>query len=134
AHVLGAAGVEVELPIQRITYAAAMSKYGTDKPDLRFGMELVELSDALRETEFRVFRGTIDGGGVVKGLNAGKRELPRSELDGLIAEAQELGAKGLVGACREGDGWRSPTAKFLTAEELARLNEALGAAEGDLLL
>ena len=111
-----------------------MSRYGTDKPDLRFGMELVELSDALRETEFRVFRGTIDGGGVVKGLNAGKRELPRSELDGLISEAQELGAKGLVWAFREGDGWRSPTAKFLTAEELATLNAELGAEEGDLLL
>jgi len=134
AHVLAAAGVEVELPIPRITYADAMSKYGTDKPDLRFGMELVELSDALRETEFRVFRGTIDGGGVVKGLNVGKREVPRSELDGLISQAQELGAKGLVWAFREGDGWRSPTAKFLTDEELAKLNSELGAEEGDLLL
>ena len=111
-----------------------MSRYGTDKPDLRFGMELVELSDALRETEFRVFRGTIDGGGVVKGLNAGKREVPRSELDGLIAMAQELGAKGLVWAFREGDGWRSPTAKFLTGAELATLNTELEAEEGDLLL
>jgi aspartyl-tRNA synthetase len=97
-------------------------------------MELVELSDALRETEFRVFRGTIDGGGVVQGMNVGKRDVPRSELDGLISEAQDLGAKGLVWAFREGDGWRSPTAKFLTAEELARLNAELGAADGDLLL
>ncbi len=134
AHVLAVAGVEVELPIQRLTYADAMSRFGTDKPDLRFGMELVDLSDALRETEFRVFRGTIDGGGVVKGLNAGKREVPRSELDGLISEAQELGAKGLVWAFREGDGWRSPTAKFLTEEELTTLNSELGAEEGDLLL
>jgi aspartyl-tRNA synthetase len=134
AHVLGAAGIDVELPIPRISHDDALARYGTDRPDVRFGMELTDLSDPLRETEFRVFRGTIDGGGVAKGLNAGKRELPRSELDGLIAEAQELGAKGLVWAFREGDGWRSPTAKFLTAEELARLNEALGAAEGDLLL
>ena len=134
AHVLAAAGVEIELPVQRITYDDAMSRYGTDKPDLRFGMELVELSDALRETEFRVFRGTIDGGGVVKGMNVGKREVPRSELDGLISEAQELGAKGLVWAFREGDGWRSPTAKFLTAEELGKLNAELGAEDGDLLL
>jgi aspartyl-tRNA synthetase len=133
-HVLGAADVEVELPIPRITYDDAMSRYGTDKPDVRFGMELVELSDALRETEFRVFRGTIDAGGVVKGMNVGKRDLPRSELDGLISQAQELGAKGLVWAIREGDGWRSPTAKFLTGEELASLNSELSAEEGDLLL
>ena len=133
-HVLAVAGVEVELPIKRIPYDEAMSRYGSDKPDTRFGMELSELSEELRETEFRVFRGTIDGGGVVKGMNCGKRDVPRSELDGLISEAQELGAKGLVWAFREGDGWRSPTAKFLTAAELAALNEALGAEEGDLLL
>ena len=133
-HVLAVAGVEVELPIKRIPYDEAMSRYGSDKPDTRFGMELSELSDVLRETEFRVFRGTIDGGGVVKGMNCGKRDVPRSELDGLISEAQELGAKGLVWAFREGDGWRSPTAKFLTEAELAALNEALGAEEGDLLL
>jgi len=134
AHVLAVAGIEVPTPIPRISYAEAISRFGTDRPDIRFGMELVELSDALRETEFRVFRATIDGGGVVKGLNAGKRELPRSELDGLISQAQELGAKGLVWAFREGDGWRSPTAKFLTADELAALNSELGAEEGDLLL
>jgi aspartyl-tRNA synthetase len=133
-RVLGAAGIEFELPIQRIPYDEALSRFGTDKPDVRFGMELAELSDQLRETEFRVFRGTIDGGGVVKGMNCGARDLPRSELDGLISEAQELGAKGLVWAFREGDGWRSPTAKFLSAEELAALNEALAAGEGDLLL
>ncbi len=134
AHVLAAAGIEVELPIPRIAHDDALARFGTDRPDIRFGMELTDLSDALRETEFRVFRGTIDGGGVVKGMNAGKRDIPRSELDGLIATAQELGAKGLVWAFREGDGWRSPTAKFLTPEELAKLNEALGAEEGDLLL
>ena len=133
-RVLAVAGVDVELPIPRIPYDEAMSRFGTDKPDVRFGMELAELSEVLRETEFRVFRGTLDGGGVVKGMNCGNRELPRSELDGLIAEAQELGAKGLVWAFREGDGWRSPTAKFLSADELSSLNEALGADEGDLLL
>ena len=134
AHVLGAAGIEVGLPIPRIAHADAIARFGTDRPDVRFGMELTDLSDHLRETEFRVFRGTIDGGGIVKGMNAGRRELPRSELDGLISDAQELGAKGLVWAFREGDGWRSPTAKFLTDAELAELNGALGAAEGDLLL
>jgi aspartyl-tRNA synthetase len=122
------------LPLRRIPYDEALSRYGTDRPDLRFGLELVELTDLLAGTEFKVFRGAIEGGGVVKGLNAGARELPRSALDGLIERAQELGAKGLVWAFREGDGWRSPTAKFLAPEELAALNERLGAGEGDLLL
>ena len=124
-HVLAAAGVEVELPLRRICYDEAMGRYGSDKPDLRFGMELVDVSETLAETEFKVFRGTIDGGGVVKGINCGKREVPRKELDDLIAQAQELGAKGLVWAfCEEnGTSWRSPTAKFLTTEELTAINE-----------
>ncbi len=127
-------GPEVELPIERLPYDEAMSRFGTDRPDLRFGLELVDLGDALAETEFKVFRGTIESGGTVRGLNAGRRELPRSELDGLISRAQELGAKGLVWAFREGDGWRSPTAKFLSEGELEDLNRRLGAEEGDLLL
>ncbi|MCL4286081.1 MAG: aspartate--tRNA ligase [Thermoleophilia bacterium] len=133
-HVLAVAGIEVELPIPRIAHADALARYGTDRPDVRFGMELRDLGGALAETGFRVFRAAIDGDGVVKGINAGRRELPRSELDGLIAEAQELGAKGLVWAFREGDGWRSPTAKFLSDVELAGVNAELGAEEGDLLL
>ena len=120
--------------MQRMCYDEAMGRFGTDRPDLRFGLELVDLGDALRETEFKVFRSVIDGGGAIRGINAGKREMPRSELDGLISRAQELGAKGLVWAFREGDGWRSPTAKFLSEAELADLNERLGAEEGDLLL
>jgi aspartyl-tRNA synthetase len=129
-----AGGPKIELPMQRLGYDEAISRFGTDRPDLRFGLELVDLSDALRKTEFKVFRSVLEGGGAIRGLNAGRRELPRSELDGLISRAQELGAKGLVWAFREGDGWRSPTAKFLTAEELAELNQRLGAEEGDLLL
>jgi aspartyl-tRNA synthetase len=127
-------GPRVELPMQRMSYGEAMDRFGTDRPDLRFGLELVDLGEALTETEFKVFRAVLDGGGAVRGLNAGRRELPRSELDGLISRAQELGAKGLVWAFREGDGWRSPTAKFLSERELAGLNERLGAEEGDLLL
>jgi aspartyl-tRNA synthetase len=135
AHVLKRVdGPGLELPIQRLPFDEAMARYGTDRPDVRFGLELVDVSDALRETEFKVFGGTIAGGGVVKGVNAGKRDLPRSVLDGLIGRAQELGAKGLVWAFREGEGWRSPTAKFLSAEELRSVNEALSAEEGDLLL
>ena len=123
AHVFErAGGPTIELPMQRMGYDEAMSRFGTDRPDLRFGLELVDLSDALRETEFKVFRSVLEGGGAIRGLNAGKREMPRSELDGLISRAQELGAKGLVWAFREGDGWRSPTAKFLSDAELADLN------------
>ena len=127
-------GPQIELPMQRMCYDEAMGRFGTDRPDLRFGLELVDLGDALRETEFKVFRSVLDGGGAIRGINAGRREMPRSELDGLISRAQELGAKGLVWAFREGDGWRSPTAKFLSEAELADLNERLGAEEGDLLL
>ncbi len=135
AHVFErAGGPAIELPMQRLPYDEAMDRFGTDRPDLRFGLELVDLGDALSETEFKVFRSVLDGGGAVRGLNAGRRDMPRSALDGLISRAQELGAKGLVWAFREGDGWRSPTAKFLSATELSALNERLGAEEGDLLL
>ncbi len=135
AHVCErAGGPEVPVPIPRLPYDEALARYGTDRPDLRFGLELVDLSDALAGTEFKVFRGAIEGGGLVKGVNAGARDLPRSALDGLIERAQELGAKGLVWAFREGNGWRSPTAKFLSDAELRALNERLEANEGDLLL
>jgi aspartyl-tRNA synthetase len=127
-------GPKIEAPMQRMCFDEAMGRFGTDRPDLRFGLELVDLGDALRETEFKVFRSVLDGGGSIRGINAGRRELPRSELDGLISRAQELGAKGLVWAFREDEGWRSPTAKFLTEAELADLNQRLGAEEGDLLL
>jgi aspartyl-tRNA synthetase len=135
AHVFERAGrARLGLPLRRIPYDEAIARYGTDRPDVRFGLELVELTESLRGTEFNAFRGSIEAGGIVKGLNAGGRELPRSELDALIGRAQELGAKGLVWAFREGDGWRSPVAKFLSASELSDLNERLGANEGDLLL
>ncbi|HEY5709001.1 MAG TPA: aspartate--tRNA ligase [Solirubrobacterales bacterium] len=127
-------GPRVQLPMERMPYDEAMDRFGTDRPDLRFGLELIDLGEALRETEFKVFRSVLEGGGAVRGLNAGRREMPRSELDGLISRAQELGAKGLVWAFREGEGWRSPTAKFLSEEELRVLNDRLGAEEGDLLL
>jgi aspartyl-tRNA synthetase len=135
AHVFErAGGPRIELPMQRMPYSEAMERFGSDRPDLRFGLELVDLGEALRETEFKVFRSVLEGGGTIRGINAGRREMPRSELDGLISRAQELGAKGLVWAFREGEGWRSPTAKFLSEAELADLNRRLGAEEGDLLL
>jgi aspartyl-tRNA synthetase len=135
AHVFArVGGPALDLPLRRLAYDEAISRYGTDRPDTRFGLELVDLAEPLAGTEFKVFRGVIDSGGAVRGLNAGRRAMPRSALDGLISRAQELGAKGLVWAFREGDGWRSPTAKFLSETELQGLNERLGAEEGDLLL
>ena len=134
AAVLGAHGIEVSLPLRRIPYDEAIARYGSDKPDLRFGLELTDVSEHLRGTEFNAFRGVIESGGVVKGMNAGKRELARAELDNLVEEAKELGGKGLVWAVREGDGWRSPVAKFLSEAELGAINSALAAEEGDLLL
>ncbi len=127
-------GPEITTPMQRMPYAESMERFGTDRPDLRFGLELVDLGSALAGTEFKVFKSVLESGGSIRGINAGKREVPRKELDGFISRAQELGAKGLVWAFREGDGWRSPTAKFLSETELAELNRLLGAEEGDLLL
>jgi aspartyl-tRNA synthetase len=134
AHVLGEAGVKVELPMRRLPHDEAIARYGTDKPDLRFGLELQDLTDVFRGSEFNAFRQAIEGGSVVRGLNAGKREFSRGELDGFVDEATELGAKGLVWAVVEPDGWRSPVAKFLSSEEISTANEALGAGEGDVLL
>jgi aspartyl-tRNA synthetase len=127
-------GPEIDSPMQRMPYAESMDRFGTDRPDLRFGLELVDLGSALVGTEFKVFKSVLESGGSIRGINAGRREVPRKELDGFISRAQELGAKGLVWAFREGDGWRSPTAKFLSEAELAELNRLLGAEEGDLLL
>src|SRR4051794_18530942 len=134
AHVLGSVGIAIELPFPRIPYDEAIARYGSDKPDLRFGLEIAELTDVFRGTGFNAFGGAIEGGGVVRGLNAGPGERSRAELDGLVSEAQELGAKGLVWAVVETDGWRSPVAKFLSEREIADAGAALDASEGDLLL
>lgn len=128
-------GVELERPFPRLTWQEAMDRYGTDKPDTRFGMEIVDLSDVFAETEFRAFSATLDGGGVVRGFNAGGQETSRSRLDGLVERAQELGAKGLVWMVVQPDATlRSPVAKFLSDDELAALVERLDARPGDLLL
>src|SRR3954447_24626598 len=134
AHVPCSVGIAIELPFPRIPYDEAIARYGSDKPDLRFGLEIAELTDVFRGTGFNAFGGAIEGGGVVRGLNAGPGERSRAELDGLVGEAQELGAKGLVWAVVEADGWRSPVAKFLSEDEIAGAGAALGASEGDLLL
>ena len=134
AHVLGACGVKVDLPMRRLAYDEAIARYGTDKPDLRFGLELRDMTEVFRSSEFNAFRQAIESGAVVRGLTAGSREFSRGELDGFVDEATELGAKGLVWAVVESDGWRSPVAKFLSGEEISAANEALEASEGDVLL
>jgi aspartyl-tRNA synthetase len=138
ADALAAGGIEVEAPFPRIGYAEAIARFGSDRPDTRYGIEIRDLGGALQGTEFKVFRGVLEDGGVVRGVNAGTRELSRAELDGLIEFAQGQGAGGLVWAyVEEGDGgptWRSPVAKFLKQEELAAVGAALEAGPGDLLL
>jgi aspartyl-tRNA synthetase len=121
-------------PWPRMTYDEAVARFGSDRPDTRFGLELRDISDAVAGSEFKVFQGAVQSGGIVAGLNAGARELPRSELDALTELAKQHGAKGLVWAFVNPDGWRSPIAKFLTPEEIDTINERLGAAPGDLLL
>ncbi len=134
ASVLRAVGVDVSLPLRRIPYDEALARYGTDKPDLRFGLEIEDITEVFTNSEFNAFRGAVEAGGVIRGLNAGARELSRADLDGLVATAQDLGAKGLVWAFCEDDGWRSPVAKFLAAEEIAAASTTLAASAGDLLL
>jgi aspartyl-tRNA synthetase len=122
-------------PWPRMRYDDAIARYGTDRPDLRFGLEIHDVSDHLRGTEFKAFRGVLDGGGVVRGFNVGPRETPRKELDELTELAQRTGAKGLVWAFVQAGGvWRSPVAKFLADEEMQAISSQLGASEGDLLL
>jgi len=122
-------------PWPRMPYDEAIARYGTDRPDLRFGLEIHDVSDHLRGTEFKAFRGVLDGGGVVRGFNVGPRETPRKELDELTELAQRTGAKGLVWAFVQAGGvWRSPIAKFLADEEMQAISSQLGASEGDLLL
>jgi len=122
-------------PWRRMGYDEAMARYGVDRPDTRFGMEIADVGDALASSEFKVFSGALESGGVVRGINAGARELARRDLDELTELARTYGAKGLVWAfVEEGGGWRSPIAKFLSETELAGVTERLDGKPGDLLL
>jgi aspartyl-tRNA synthetase len=132
-HVLALRGIELELPLERVTYDELMLRYGSDRPDRRLGTEIHDLTDVFRGSEFKVLAGAAEGGGVVRGLKA-SGEFPRSRFDQLTAKAQSLGAKGLVWAVVEGDGWRSPVAKFLSQDEMRRAAGQLGAREGDAIL
>jgi aspartyl-tRNA synthetase len=121
-------------PWPRMTFAEAVARFGSDRPDTRFGLELKDLGTAVTGSEFKVFSGALESGGVVRGINAGAREMSRADLDGLTELAKQHGAKGLVWAFVEPDGWRSPIAKFLSEQEISATNSRLEASEGDLLL
>jgi aspartyl-tRNA synthetase len=128
-------GTSIDGDFSRLTYAEAMSRYGSDKPDLRFGMELVDLSEVFAATGFNAFAGVLGSGGAVQAINAGSLGFARSGLDAQVARAQELGAKGLVWmVVQEGGTVRSPVAKFLTDDEIREIVAALDAEEGDTLL
>jgi aspartyl-tRNA synthetase len=135
ARVYEATGFQVSAPPwPRMSYGEAMLRYGTDRPDVRFGLEIADLGEAVAGTEFRVFAGVLGGGGVVRGLNAGAHELSRKELDGLTEHVQRFGAGGLVWAfVEEGGGWRSPAAKALSEGERSEIGRRLGARPGDVL-
>ncbi|TWI56279.1 aspartate--tRNA ligase [Halalkalibacter nanhaiisediminis] len=128
-------GVELSLPLPRLTYDEAMNRFGSDKPDLRFGMELIELSEVVKDTEFKVFQSALASGGIVKGLNlkGGADKLSRKEIDALTDFVKQYGAKGLAWLKVEEDGLKGPIAKFFEGDQEAALLEALGAEAGDLL-
>ncbi len=120
-------------PWPRLPYDEAMLRFGSDRPDLRFGLEISDVSEQLRGSEFKVFESVLSGGGVVRALNAGQRELSRSELDGLNEIVQVHGAKAVAPIVAGDGGWRGNLAKFFSAEQINAVNAQLGAANGDLL-
>jgi len=125
---------DVSLPFPRFTFDDVMSKYGTDKPDLRIPLELVDLSDAVRVSDFKVFSETVESGGSVKGLNLpGKADLSRKQISEIEEIAKSHGARGLIYFGRMSDKVKSPAAKFLSPGELDRLFDAAGVAVGDML-
>ena len=128
--------VDVPLPIPRMTWQEAMDRFGSDKPDTRFGMELNDVTEVVKNCGFGVFTGAIENGGSVRGINAkGQGTMPRKKIDKLVDLAKDFGAKGLAYLCINEDGsYKSSFAKFMTEEELKSLVEAMAGEPGDLLL
>ena len=121
-------------PWPRLPYAEAMARYGSDRPDTRFGLEIHDVSELVRGSEFRVFEGVLGAGGVVRALNAGPRELSRAEQEGLNEVVQRFGAKAVAPIYAGDAGWRGSLAKFFTTQAVESVNRELGASAGDLLL
>lgn len=128
--------VEVPLPIPRMTWQEAMDRFGSDKPDIRFGMELVDVSEVVKDSEFVVFKGALENGGSVRGINAkGQGEMPRKKIDKLVDFAKDFGAKGLAYVAIQPDGTiKSSFAKFMSDDEMEALVKAMDGENGDLLL
>jgi len=127
--------VDVATPFPRLSFDESMRRYGSDKPDTRYGMELAELTDAFRGSGFQAFARAVEDGGVVKGFSApGAADWSRKQLDELVQEAKSRGAAGLVWIAVRADGLHSPVAKFLSDDETAAITETTGAAAGDLVL
>ncbi|HEY2125043.1 MAG TPA: aspartate--tRNA ligase [Chthoniobacterales bacterium] len=130
-----ARGIDVKRPFDRLTYREAISRYGSDKPDRRFGLELIDFSEEFRASSFKVFRGALDSGGVVKAINAkGFAGLTIGQTDDLTERAKLFGAKGLAFIKVEGGEWKSPIVKFFSESERAALQAKLKVEEGDLIL
>ena len=129
-------GLDVPTPIQRMTWQEAMDRYGSDKPDTRFGMELINVSEVVKDCEFVVFKGALEEGGSVRGLNAkGQGTMPRKKIDALVKFAKDYGAKGLAYIAIQEDGSvKSSFSKFMKDEEMTALIAAMGGENGDLLL
>ena len=128
--------LDIQLPIQRMTWQEAMDRFGSDKPDLRFGLELKDVSDVVKDCEFGVFTGALANGGTVRGINAeGQGSMPRKKIDALIEYAKTYGAKGLAYIVINEDGsYKSSFAKFMTEEQMNALVSAMDGKPGDLLL
>ena len=129
-------GLDIQLPIQRMTWQEAMDRFGSDKPDLRFGLELKDVSDIVKDCGFGVFTGALENGGTVRGINAeGQGSMPRKKIDALIEYAKTYGAKGLAYIVINEDGsYKSSFAKFMTDEQMSALVNAMEGKPGDLLL
>ena len=128
--------VDVQLPIQRMTWTEAMNRFGSDKPDLRFGMELTDISEVVKGTEFAVFKNALESGGTVRGINAkGQGGMPRKKIDKLVEFVKGYGAKGLAYVAIQEDGTvKSSFAKFMSEEQMQALIKAMDGQNGDLLL
>ena len=128
--------IDVELPIQRMTWQEAMDRFGSDKPDIRFGMELQNVTEVVKDFDFVVFKNAIEKGGTVRGINAkGQGAMPRKKIDKLVDFAKDYGAKGLAYIAIQKDGTvKSSFAKFMNEEQQKALIEAMGGENGDLLL
>jgi len=128
-------GYTLSRPFPRLEYKRAMDLYGSDKPDIRYGMELTDISDCLGSCAFKIFADVLDAGGVVKAINVkGGASLSRKDLDELNGMVVTWGARGLFWAKIKSDGWQSPLAKFVPANTRRAIEEKLGAAEGDLVI